>query len=137
VQAFDPVQGHVEGPRRAGRGEPVAVDHKGFAGDLRRFRHFRQRGTVLGVDGAVIALQQSRAAKEPRAIPQSRQTHPVFGSRAQHVDEVFASLEFGAKATADNQQFQVVQRRHIQARIRADHQAQVADHFAVAPAKGA
>ena len=137
MQALDPVQGHMESPRGAGRGEAVAVDHVGFAGDLRRLGHFGQRRAMFGVDGTAVTLQQPRTPEEPRAVPQTGEAHARFTRTAQPLDKWLAGLEFGAKTTADHQQVQVLQARQRQVRIRANDQAQVADDFALTPAEGA
>jgi hypothetical protein len=98
--------------------------------------HFRQGRAVFGVDGAAVALQQAGTAEEPCAVPQPREAHVLLGGAAQQLDQVVVGLELGAKTAADHQQIQAVQRRGIETRIRADHQAQVADHFPVVTTEG-
>jgi len=76
---------------------------------------FGEGRPMFGVDGAAIALQQARTPEEPRAVPQPGEFHALLGSAAQQVDEVFAGLEFGAKAAADHQQIRERAEKRIMA----------------------
>ena len=65
VQALDPVQRHVESPRRTGRRQPIAIDHVGLAGHVRGLGDFRQGRPMFRVDRAAIAIEQTGAAEKP------------------------------------------------------------------------
>ncbi|MNI60908.1 hypothetical protein D3C73_1161490 [compost metagenome] len=136
MQAPDPLQRHVEGARRTGRRQAVAIHYIGFAGDLAEPGDFRQRRTMLRVNGAAIAVEQTGLAEKPGAIPDPGQRHALLGRALQEAGQPVVGLERGAVATADNQQIQRLNFDRVKARIGSNHQAQIADDFPFGQAEG-
>jgi hypothetical protein len=136
VQAPDPFQRHVERTVRTGCGQAVAVHHIGFAGDLGELGNFRQCRTMLRVNRAAIAVEQTGSAEKPGAVPHTRQGHAQFSRALQEVDQCIVGLERGAITATHHQQIQLLYRHKCQNGIGANDQAQVADYLPFDQAKG-
>ncbi|MNF88556.1 hypothetical protein D3C84_710530 [compost metagenome] len=136
MQALDPLQRHVEGARRTGRRQAVAIHYIGFAGDLAEPGDFRQRRTMLRVNGAAIAVEQTGLAEKPGAIPYACQHHPLLRRALQQAAQPVVGLERRAVTPADNQQVQPLYLDRVKARIGSNHQAQIADDFPFGQAEG-
>ncbi|MNY66620.1 hypothetical protein D3C86_2040750 [compost metagenome] len=75
---------------------------------MRRLGDFRKCGTMFGVNGATVTIEQACAAQEPCTIPQPGQTDTVVCRHSQQADELISRLQFCPVAAANDQQVQIV-----------------------------